>query len=185
MLITPTALNPVMLVELSPRGDDRGYFMRTYDEEIFFRHGLQTRWVQENQSLSVVAGTLRGLHFQRGSAAETKFVRVLRGRIWDVAVDIREGSPTFGQYVGEELSAANNLALYIPRGFAHGFFTLESDCLVAYKVDNVYSAADEGGLRWNDPALSIPWPIGDGTTPACISDKDATWPLLSGTDPRP
>ncbi len=182
MLIKPTALDPVLLVELSPRGDERGYFMRTYDEEIFSRQGLQTRWVQENQSLSAIAGTLRGLHFQRGAGAETKFVRVLRGRIWDIAVDIREGSPTFGRHVAAELSAANNHALYIPRGFAHGFLTLESDCLVAYKVDNFYSPSDEGGLRWNDPALGIPWPIGDGA-PSCISDKDAAWPLLGGTDP--
>jgi dTDP-4-dehydrorhamnose 3,5-epimerase len=177
MQITPSALDPVLVVQLAPRGDDRGYFMRTYDEAIFRAQGLQTVWVQENQSLSALAGTLRGLHFQKGEAAETKLVRVLQGRVLDVAVDIRPGLPTFGRHVAVELSADNHRALYIPRGFAHGFLTLEPDSLVAYKVDNFYSPEHESGLRWNDPALGIPWPLA-AAEPACLSDKDSQWPLM-------
>jgi dTDP-4-dehydrorhamnose 3,5-epimerase len=181
MEITPAALDPVKIVRLSPRGDERGYFMRTYDSLIFESHGMQTNWVQENQSLSTLSGTLRGLHYQGGPSAETKLVRVLRGRILDVAVDIRCGSPTFGRHVAVELSAANQLALYVPRGFAHGFLTLEPDSLVAYKVDSYYSPADEGGLRWNDPGLAIHWPLPEGK-PSCISEKDENWPFLSERD---
>lgn len=154
--------------------------MRTYDQEIFLRHGLQTQWVQENQSLSVLQGTVRGLHFQRGEAAETKLVRVLSGRVLDVAVDVRDGSSTFGRHVCAELSADNRTALYIPRGFAHGFCTLEPHSIVSYKVDNFYNPDLEGGLLWNDPALEIFWPLSSG--PACISEKDKKWPLLENLD---
>ena len=181
MDIAETEIQGVYLVRLAAREDDRGYFMRTYDRKIFERHGLETEWVQKNQSLSVIQGTLRGLHFQRGAAAETKLVRVLSGRIFDVAVDIRKDSPTYGRHVSAELSAENRTALYIPRGFAHGFCTLEANSLVSYKVDNFYSPELEGGLLWDDPSLNIRWPMPD--EPACLSEKDKTWPGLAGLDP--
>lgn len=181
MEILETDIEGVFLIRLAAREDERGYFMRTYDREIFLQRGLQTQWVQENQSLSVLQGTLRGLHFQRGEAAETKLVRVLSGSVLDVAVDIREGSPTFGRQVSAELSAENRTALYIPRGFAHGFCTLAPNSVVSYKVDNFYNPGLEGGLLWSDPALEIPWPLtGD---PVCISGKDKTWPTLAGLEP--
>jgi dTDP-4-dehydrorhamnose 3,5-epimerase len=162
-------------ITLAPRGDDRGYFMRTYDETLFAAHGLARRWVQENQSLSNDAGTVRGLHFQRGEHAETKLVRALAGRILDVIVDVRAGSPTFGRHVAVELSAEKQNALYVPRGFAHGFCVVEAPVLVAYKVDNAYAPAAEGGLLWSDPALDISWPVDRAMT----SEKDALWPGIA------
>ena len=162
-------------VTLSPRGDARGYFMRAYDEALFAEHGLARRWVQENQSLSTDVGTVRGLHFQRGEHAETKLVRALVGRILDVIVDVRAGSPTYGQHVAVELCAGKQNALYVPRGFAHGYCVLEAPALVAYKVDNAYAPAAEGGLLWNDPALGIDWPVIQAVT----SDKDALWPGIA------
>jgi len=181
MKIISTGIEGVFLVQLLPREDERGYFMRTYDCTIFAQLGLQTDWVQENQSLSVFSGTVRGLHFQRGAAAETKLVRVLAGAILDVAVDVRKNSPTYGRHVAAELSARNNTALYIPRGFAHGFCTMESDSIVSYKVDNPYTPELEGGLLWCDESLEIAWPLTDA--PACLSDKDALWPCLDELEP--
>jgi len=181
MEIVETEIPGVYLIRLAAREDERGYFMRTYDREIFARHGLETEWVQENQSRSVIQGTLRGLHFQRGQAAETKLVRVLSGSVLDVAVDIRKGSPTFGRHVCAELSAENRTALYIPRGFAHGFCTLAPNSVVSYKVDNFYSPELEGGLLWSDPLLNIRWPMPG--EPACLSEKDKTWPALAGLEP--
>ena len=159
----------------------RGYFMRTYDCEIFAKLGLQTQWVQENQSMSVLQGTVRGLHFQRPPYAETKLVRALAGALFDVAVDLRQDSPTFGQHFAVELTAANHCCLYIPRGFAHGFCTLASNTIVAYKVDHAYSPHAEGGLFWNDPNLHIGWPIDN--EPSSISDKDRNWPTLDQLTP--
>jgi dTDP-4-dehydrorhamnose 3,5-epimerase len=149
--------------------------MRAYDEALFAEHGLARRWVQENQSLSTDVGTVRGLHFQRGEHAETKLVRALVGRILDVIVDVRAGSPTYGQHVAVELCAGKQNALYVPRGFAHGYCVLEAPALVAYKVDNAYAPAAEGGLLWNDPALGIDWPVIQAVT----SDKDALWPGIA------
>lgn len=181
MKIISTGIEGIFLVQLLLREDERGYFMRTYDCTIFAQHGLQTDWVQENQSLSVLPGTVRGLHFQRGASAETKLVRVLAGKILDVAVDIRKNSPTYGQHVAAELSADNKTALYIPRGCAHGFCTMEPNSIVSYKVDNFYAPELEGGLLWNDKSLAIPWPLAG--EPACLSDKDARWPRLAELDP--
>lgn len=181
MIVKSTPLAGLFEIQLNARGDDRGYFMRTYDRQIFREHGLQTEWLQENQSLSRVTGTIRGLHFQRPPHAETKLVRALAGCLLDVAVDLRAGSPTYGQHFAIELSADNHRCLYIPKGFAHGFCTLAPNTVIAYKVDHVYSPDAEGGLRWNDPQLGIAWPI-DGE-PAIISAKDAQWPNLDQLEP--
>lgn len=181
MEVEPTPLAGLFTVQLAAREDDRGYFMRTYDETVFATFGLGVRWVQENQSFSALAGTVRGLHFQRAPHSETKFVRVLAGSLLDVAVDLRRGSPTYGRYHAVELTAENRRCLYIPRGFAHGFCTTSPRTIIAYKVDNYYASHAEGGLRWNDPTVGIPWPLAG--SPASISAKDAALPLLAGIEP--
>jgi len=171
---------PEVLVITPPKfGDHRGYFAETFNVRKFNEiSGLTVDWVQDNQSLSAEAGTLRGLHFQTPPSAQAKLVRVLRGRIWDVAVDIRTGSPTFGTWVGEELSEDNFKQLFVPRGFAHGFITLERDTIVSYKVDGYYDQAADKGLLWNDPTLAIPWPL-DELSPV-LSAKDKLPPTLAG-----
>ena len=138
--------------------------------------GISCRFVQDNQSSSKRAGTLRGLHFQRPPAAQAKLVSVLRGRILDVAVDIRRGSPTFGKHVSKELSAKSGYQLYIPIGFAHGFISLEDDTLVMYKVSDYYAPAQDSGIRWDDPEIAFPWPFKAGDI--IMSDKDRRLPLL-------
>jgi dTDP-4-dehydrorhamnose 3,5-epimerase len=179
MNFAPLAIPGVWEITLQPRGDARGYFMRTYDENLYADLGLVTEWVQENQSLSTEVGIVRGLHFQRGEFAETKLVRALEGRVLDVVADIRRGSPTFGQHVAVELSAEKKNAIYVPRGFAHGFCVIETPAVVAYKVDNFYDPQAEGGLLWNDPALGINWPVAEAIT----SDKDKLWPTLADLEP--
>jgi dTDP-4-dehydrorhamnose 3,5-epimerase len=176
-----TPLDGLWKIKLTAREDDRGYFKRTYDEEVFAKRGLQTQWVQENQSLSVQEGTVRGLHFQRPPHCETKLVRALSGSLLDVVVDLRAGSKTYGMHYSAELSATNRLCLYIPKGFAHGFCTLQPDSILAYKVDHAYTPQAEGGLLWCDPLLQIDWPLsGD---PTCISSKDQLWPTLDAVMP--
>jgi dTDP-4-dehydrorhamnose 3,5-epimerase len=165
-------------ITFDPRRDARGTFMRWYDRELFARAGLPTEWVQGNESASQ-RGAVRGLHFQRPPHAEAKFVRVAAGAIFDVFVDLRRGSATFGQWDSVELSAMKGNAVLIPRGFAHGFCAL-SDCVVSYLVDNAYAPAAEGGLAWDDPRLAIPWPA---TPAAIVSDKDRAWPRLAGVEP--
>ncbi len=145
--------------------------MRTYDQEIFREHVLTTSWVQENQSLSTRKGLIRGLHFQRPPHAETKLVRVAVGAVLDVLVDLRRDSETYGRWEAIELSAENQKAVYIPKGFAHGFCTLTEHTLVLYKVDAFYAPEFEDGLIWNDETLSIQWPVDEPH----ISDKDARW----------
>jgi dTDP-4-dehydrorhamnose 3,5-epimerase len=140
--------------------------------------GIGCGFVQDNQSSSRRAGTLRGLHFQRPPAAQAKLVGVLRGRVLDVAVDIRRGSPTYGQHVSTELTAASGQQVYIPAGFAHGFLTLEEDVLVMYKVSDHYAPAYDGGIRWNDPDIAFSWPFADVIT----SDKDGRLPYLKDFD---
>ncbi|MEJ1157934.1 dTDP-4-dehydrorhamnose 3,5-epimerase [Prosthecomicrobium sp. N25] len=168
---------PVLLIEPRRFGDDRGWFTEVYSEADFSRRGIDVRFVQDNHSLSRPAGVLRGLHFQRPPRAQAKLVRCIRGRIWDVAVDIRRGSPTYGRWAAAELSAANGRQLYIPVGFAHGFLTLEPDTEVTYKVSDFYAPDCDGGLRWNDPDLALPWPIPAGIDPV-TSSKDAVLPGL-------
>lgn len=179
MIITETRIAGAYEITLDPKGDQRGYFMRTYDQKVFGTHGLQTQWVQENQSMSMQIHTVRGLHFQRTPHAETKLIRVLVGRILDVIVDLRAVSPTFGQHLTLELSAANQKCLYIPRGCAHGFCSLQNPSIVHYKVDNFYAPEAEGGLLWSDPVLGIPWP----TMSPLVSAKDVQWPPLSEIAP--
>jgi dTDP-4-dehydrorhamnose 3,5-epimerase len=172
MEITPLRLSGTYQIVLAPHCDDRGYFMRVWDEQLSRQHGLTTAWVQENQSLSRRKGIIRGLHFQRPPHAETKLVRVAAGAILDVFVDLRKSSHTYGQWDSLELSAQNHRAVYIPRGFAHGFCTLTEEALAVYKVDACYAPDSEGGLRWDDEALQIAWPTRD----PLVSDKDKRLP---------
>lgn len=176
MEFTETALAGVLVVDLAPHGDDRGFFARAFCREEMAAHGVTADVAQANISANRTAGTLRGLHFQRGAAAETKIVRCVRGAIYDVAVDLRAGSPTLGRHVGVELSAANHRALVVPEGCAHGFQTLVDDTEVHYLVSRPYTPGAEGGLRWDDPALAIPWPLALSS----LSPKDAAWPAWDG-----
>lgn len=161
--------------------DERGWFTEVYNKEKFRSFGIDDDFVQDNHSLSKPIHTLRGLHFQTPPHAQAKLVRCLRGRIFDVAVDIRKGSPTFGQWKGVELSAENGEQLYIPAGFAHGFLTLEPDSEVAYKVSDRYSPQNDGGLLWNAPDIGVDWPLPAGAAPV-LSPKDERHPTLSDFD---
>jgi dTDP-4-dehydrorhamnose 3,5-epimerase len=160
------------LLALKPRrfADARGYFVEIYNERTLAGAGIATRFVQDNESYSARKGTIRGLHCQLPPAAQAKLVRAVRGSVYDVAVDLRVGSPTYGHWAGATLTAEGGEQLFVPRGFAHGFCTLEADAIVAYKVDDFYSPANDSGLIWNDPALAINWPIGPER--AVLSDKD-------------
>lgn len=176
-----TGLHPdLQLIEPRRHADDRGWFVESYSERAFAARGIDDRFVQDNHSLSVDAFTLRGLHFQRSPFAQAKLVRCLRGRIYDVAVDLRPGSAQCGRWSAVELSADNGWQLYIPVGFAHGFMTLEDRCEVAYKVSAPYSASHEAGVRWDDPALAIDWPLPAGVLPS-LSAKDAGLAALGTT----
>jgi dTDP-4-dehydrorhamnose 3,5-epimerase len=157
---------------LRPRrfADARGYFVETYNQNTMSKAGISTRFVQDNQSYSVARGTIRGLHFQLPPAAQTKLVRVLRGSVYDVAVDLRVGSPTYGRWAGETLTADGGEQLFVPQGFAHAFCTLEPDTVVAYKVDDFYAPASDSGLIWNDPTLAIEWPV--AAHEVVLSDRD-------------
>ena len=174
MRITETSLQGVFVVEPTVHGDHRGYFMETYSEKRWLDVGLSIRFVQDNHSRSEKTGTLRGLHYQLEPYAQAKLVRVVAGSVFDVAVDIRPNSPTRGQWFGLELSSSNRKQLYIPRGFAHGFCTLEDATEVVYKVDQYYSSEHDRGIIWNDPQLAIQWP----TDQPLLSDKDRLHPAL-------
>lgn len=156
--------------------DSRGYFFESYNENTFQEQGINIRWVQDNQSSSTY-GVIRGLHYQLPPHAQTKLVRVLRGKILDVVVDIRQGSPTFGKYYSKVLSAKNKRQLLIPRGFAHGFSVLSEKAEVMYKCDGFYNKESEGGIIYNDPALAIDWRIPEGE--AIVSEKDLALPTLA------
>lgn len=171
MKISPLKLKGTYEITLNPHQDERGYFMRTYDEAIFNQYGMTNNWVQENQSLSKKKGVIRGLHFQNPPHAETKLVRVVLGAIVDVFVDLRKNSETYGEWDSIELSEGNYKAVYIPKGFAHGFCTLTENALVYYKVDSSYHRESEGGLKWNDSELGIEWPVSH----PLVSDKDSKW----------
>ncbi len=166
----------VKLVTPKRFADNRGWFTESWNARAFSALGVSTEFCQDNHSLSKAPLTLRGLHFQRRSNVQAKLVRCLRGRIYDVAVDIRRESLTYKQWVGVELSAEAGNQLFVPAGYAHGFLTLEPDCEVAYKVDAYYAPEADGGIVWNDPELAIDWPLG-GSTPQ-LSDKDAALPIL-------
>jgi dTDP-4-dehydrorhamnose 3,5-epimerase len=160
--------------------DERGWFSETFHEARSRGLGIATRFVQDNQSYSKRAGTLRGLHFQVPPAEQAKLISVQRGSILDVAADVRRGSPTFGKYVSVELSADNGRQLYIPGGFAHAFLTMENDVIVNYKTSNHYAPASEGGIRWDDPDIGITWPV--QSSDIIISEKDRGLPLLKAFD---
>lgn len=170
-------LNPVKIIEPVRFGDARGWFTEVYNRAIFVAKGIDTVFVQDNHSLSQHRYTLRGLHFQTAPHGQAKLVRCTRGRIFDVAVDLRVGSPSYGEWTGTELSADNGRQLFVPVGFAHGFLTLEPACEVMYKCSDLYAPACDGGIRWDDPAIGIAWPIPAGTRPE-LSAKDDSLPLL-------
>lgn len=157
--ITKTNLTDVVLVEPAVFGDHRGFFTESYSQEDFKAAGLDYAFVQDNHSLSVEAGVLRGLHFQKGEAAQTKLIRVVTGAVLDVIVDIRKGSPTYGQWEGYILSESNHRQLLVPKGFAHGFVTLTPNVNFLYKCDNYYNAQADAGIAFDDPELAIDWPI--------------------------
>ena len=163
-----TAIKDVCIVTPKVFGDERGYFMETYNEADFVEIGLHNKFVQDNQSRSR-KGVLRGLHFQKNHP-QAKLVRVIKGEVYDVAVDLRKNSPTFGKYVGVVLSEENKKMFYIPRGFAHGFLVLSDEAEFCYKVDNIYDPSGEGGLMWNDPEVGIEWPEINGEV--LLSEKD-------------
>lgn len=180
MPLTPAA-NPVQLIAPKRHGDARGWFVETYSRDTFAGRGIDCTFIQDNHSLSASAFTLRGLHFQTPQRAQDKLVRCVRGKIFDVAVDVRAGSPTFGQWVGVELSADNGHQLFVPVGFAHGFLTLEPNCEVVYKCSDSYAPEHDGGIGWNDPDIAVNWPLPAGTAPQ-LSDKDGRQPALADFD---
>lgn len=176
MQFEDTTIPDVKIVTPKKHGDARGFFSEVYKQSDWRAAGLDLAFVQDNQSYSAPAGTLRGLHFQIDPAAQDKLIRVVRGRILDVAVDIRRSSPTFGRHVAVELSVQNWRQLLVPIGFAHGFVTLEPDTEVLYKVTSLYSPAHDRGLAWDDPELGIDWRIPAGGP--LLSDRDRQWPRL-------
>ena len=176
-----SAFSSVQLIRPRRFGDTRGWFTEVYSVPAFAALGVTCTFVQDNHSLSAPAFTLRGLDFQTPPHGQDKLVRCVRGAIFDVAVDIRKGSPTYSQWVGAELSAENGHQLFIPIGFAHGFLTLEDNCEVTYKCSDTYAPANDGGVRWDDPAICIDWPMPAGTVPE-LSAKDVVQPLLADID---
>jgi dTDP-4-dehydrorhamnose 3,5-epimerase len=173
--VTKTTLEGVIIVEPNIFGDHRGWFMENYSKGNFHDVGINTNFVQDNHSFSATKGTLRGLHYQLNPKAQTKLIRCTRGAIFDVAVDIRKGSPTFGKWFGIELNEENKKQLLVPRGFAHGFITLSNDVEVQYKVDELYAPECDRGILWNDPSIGIKWPI---KIAPVLSSKDENAPML-------
>lgn len=172
MIYTETPLPGAYVIDLEKRGDERGFFARVFCEAEFQKHGLSTCFVQVNNSLSGERGTLRGMHYQLPPRAETKLVRCIRGALYDVILDLREDSPTFGRSFGAELSANNRRMMYVPKGCAHGFITLSDDAEAFYFADEFYGPEQERGVRWDDPSFAIEWPI----PPVVVSDKDSKHP---------
>lgn len=175
MKVIKTDIEGVLIIEPVVFEDERGYFFESYNKKDLKKQGVDYDFIQDNQSKSCY-GTIRGIHFQKGEYAQAKLVRVLEGKVLDVAVDLRKNSKTFGKYVSVELSAENRRQLMIPRGFGHGFSVLSETAVFAYKCDNVYNKASEGGLRFDDPSLGIDWKI--DLNKAVLSEKDKNNPLL-------
>ena len=181
MRVERLAIPDVLLLEPRRFSDARGFFSEIWSRQTFAAAGIEADFVQDNHSLSREAGVVRGLHFQRPPMAQGKLVRVVRGAILDVAVDLRRGSPTHGRYVSAVLSAANGLQMWVPRGFAHGFCTVEPETEVIYKVDAPYDRAADAAIRWDDPTIGIAWPV--AADAVILSDKDRAAPLLSDIAP--
>ena len=176
MQLRPTALPEVKIVVPARHGDARGFFAETWQRDRYVAAGIGAEFMQDNYAHNAAVSTVRGLHFQSMPAWQTKLVHVPRGRVFAVAVDLRPSSPRFGRHAAAELGAANGEQIYVPRGFAFGYCTLDADCGVVYKVDAPYAPALDRGLAWDDPALEIPWPV--GLTAAILSDKDRRHPRL-------
>ncbi len=173
MIFHPTKLDGVSVIEQEPRADERGYFARIFCKDELAKVGIEFDIVQASHSFTREKGTIRGMHFQKEPKAEDKIVQCLSGKIYDVVVDLRKDSPTFGKWIAEELSAENKKMLFIPKGCAHGFQTLTDNCLVQYFMNEFYSPEHASGVRFDDPAFNIPWPIKD----PILFDKDKSWPL--------
>ena len=174
MKIKKTKLEGVVIIEPDVFGDNRGFFMESWNKKKMEEAGLYYDFVQDNHSKSTVKGTLRGIHFQKGDKAQAKLVRCVKGAVLDVAVDLRQSSPTFKQWVGVELSEKNKKQLLIPRGFGHGFVTLTNDVEFLYKADNYYAPEADAGIRWNDPEICVEW----GVENPILSEKDKKNPFL-------
>ncbi|MGE0405785.1 MAG: dTDP-4-dehydrorhamnose 3,5-epimerase [Candidatus Korobacteraceae bacterium] len=172
MIFTETKLKKSFIIEPERRSDERGFFARVWCTREFQEHGLTPRAVQSNMSYNYGRGTLRGMHFQREPHGEAKLIRCVRGAIYDVILDLRPESPTYTQWIGVELTQDNRKLLYVPEGFGHGFITLTDDTEVFYHVSEFYHPESEGGIRWNDPAFQVEWPL----EPRIISEKDRSWP---------
>lgn len=175
MKFIKSSLDGVVLIEPVVFFDNRGFFLESYSQKEFEKNGIDIQFVQDNHSRSNVVGTIRGMHYQDPPFTQSKLLRVTRGKIYDVVVDIRKNSPTFGKWEGFELSSSNFQILFVPAGFAHGFATLEPETEVQYKVDKFYSPAHDHGIRWDDPQVNIKWPVSNPH----LSEKDARLPLLS------
>ncbi len=180
MKVIETDIPGALIVEPDIHRDARGYFIETYNEARYREAGIDVTFVQDNESLSQ-KGVLRGLHWQAAPWTQAKLVRVIRGAVWDVAVDIRRGSPTYGRHVAVTLSGENGRQFYVPRGFAHGFLVLENDTLFSYKCDSLYHPESERGMQFDDPQLAIPWPVLD--VPRILSPKDTRHPSFAAIEP--
>ena len=179
MKVIKTAIEDVVIIELDVFGDSRGYFFESYSQKKFDEQVRTVRFVQDNESKSKY-GVLRGLHYQKGKYSQSKLVRVVKGRVLDVAVDIRKGSPTYGEYVAIELTEDNHRQLFIPRGFAHGFSVLSEEAIFQYKCDNLYAPQQEGAIAWNDPDIGIDWQL--PADDVLLSAKDAAHPMLKDVE---
>ena len=177
-----TAIDGVYIIESDCFGDNRGWFMETYNEEKFHELGIDNKFVQDNLSYSSQKGTLRGLHYQKDPYCQAKLVRCIRGKVIDIAVDLRKSSPTYGKWVSCELSEENKRMFFVPKGMAHGFITMSDEVLFQYKCDNFYNKESEGGIRYDDPSINIDWDkLLEGLDPV-LSDKDKLLPLLEDCD---
>ena len=178
MKVIKTDIEDLIIIEPDVFGDNRGWFSETYNQKVFKDNGIDVIFKQDNHSYSKQKGVLRGLHFQNESCAQTKLVRCIRGKIWDVAVDLRKSSPTYLKWFGLELTPENHKMLFIPQGFAHGFITLEENTEVQYKVDNFYNPNTDRSIKYNDPDIAIMWPLND----IILSEKDKKAPYLKDSD---
>lgn len=178
MRIEKTEFPGLIIIHPDVFGDNRGWFTESFHAKKYSEIGIKTTFVQDNHSFSAQKGTLRGLHFQTGTMAQSKLVRCVSGALWDVVVDLRRGSPTYGKWMGIELSSQNHIQFFIPKGFAHGFVTLTENVEIEYKVDAFYSKEHDGGIRFDDPTIKVDWTLGLGASTPVLSDKDANLPYL-------